>query len=242
MFKSVKTYLVIALIMLIAGSSFAGEYKKYQVKSGKVVYKMSGNAEGETITYWDDYGYKEVQFSKTKTKIWGMTNEENKTVLTLGSEVYTWKEGDDKVYKAANPAAEIWEEENYDEKDVEEFSFKAMESLGFKKTGEEKLDGKLCDVYEGMGKIWIWKKNGIGIKTDLTVMGIHIISDLVDMELDIKVDKKLFKYPENLTIVDETNMQEMMEEQDSSDEEMSPEEIEEAKEAAKQMLKGLFGK
>jgi len=226
--------------MLMVCSSYAEKFKKYKAKSGKIEYKLSGNAEGKSVTYWDEYGYKEVQISKTTTKVWGMTTEENKTVLTIGTDVWEWKEDDDKVSHITSPMAEIWEEENYDDKDMEELGKEMMDAMGFEKTGEEKFDGKLCDVYEGMGKIWIWKKHGIALKNDVKILGIQIISEATDININAKIDKKLFKYPKDRTIVTIENAHETM--GDDEDEEIDPEEIKEAQEAAKKMLKGLFGK
>ena len=240
MLRSMKTYVIFGLILLMVCSSYAEEFKKYKNKSGKIEYKLSGNAEGKTVTYWDDYGYKEVQITKTKTKIWGMTTEENKTVLALGAEVYEWKEDDDKVFKSESPLLEMWEDENYNQKDVENQSLEIMESMGFEKTGEEKIIGKLCDVYEGIGKTWVWKKVGVALKTDVNVLGIKIVSEATEIKLNFKVDKNLFKYPKDRTLVTVDNAQEVMGDED--DEEVNPEEIKEAQEAAKKMLKGLFGK
>jgi hypothetical protein len=239
MSRNLKMFFVLLTLCLMVTTIFAEKFKKYKNKSGMIEYKMSGNSEGKSVTYWDDYGYKEVMISQTKTKVWGMTNEENKTVLTIGAEVYEWKADDDKIFKSENPIAEIWEEKNYDEKDVEEFGKESMESLGFQKTGEENINGKNCEVWEGMGKIWIWKKNGIAIKNDVKIMGINVISEATDIQLDIKVKDELFELPEGRTIVTEENAREVMGEDE--DEEMSPAEIEEAKKATKEMLKGLFG-
>lgn len=202
MLKKIKVIMLMLVLLSLISNIYAEKFKRYKLKSGKIEYKLSGNSKGRTITSWDDYGYKEVQITETITKVWGMTTEEMKTILIIGSDVFEWKADDDKIYKTENPVSEIWEENEYDEKDIEEFSKETMNALGYEKVEDEKFDGKECEVWKGLGgKVWIWKKYQLPLKTDVKILGIQIISEAVDIKLDKKVEKSLFKYPKDRTVV-----------------------------------------
>ena len=200
--KKFNYFFLILFTLQFAITITAQDFRKYSKKSGHVEYKLSGDATGTNSIYWDDWGRKEVQIQKSKTTVWGMTNEEDKTTLMLGSEVYSWKEGENRIRKSENPMAKLWEEKHYTEKDIEKFSKESLETLGFKKTGEENLDGKNCEVYEGVGgKLWIWKENQIAIKTNVKILGINIASEATKIELDKSIDASLFEIPKNMEIV-----------------------------------------
>ncbi len=199
-------YTLLFTLLFIATIS-AQEFRKYGIKSGFIEYKLSGDASGTTTATWDDWGRKELQTSNSKTSIMGITNEENKTTLMLGTDMYSWVKGKNTIQKSKNPIADILGKEDYDENDLESFSKKSLKSLGYKKTGEETIDGKNCDVYEGMaGKMWLWKDNQIALKVDISLLGMSMISEVINMDLNKSVDASLFEIPKGMEIVEGENV------------------------------------
>jgi len=200
--KKLNYQFILLFTLLIAITITAQDFRRYGVKSGIIEYKLSGDASGTTTTTWDDWGRKEIQLQDTKTTILGMTTEESKTTLMLGTDVYTWKKDENQIHKTKNPIADILGKEDYNEKDLEGFSEKSLKSLGYKKTGEESIDGKQCDVYEGIaGKLWIWKKNKLALKVDVSLLGMSIITEATKINLDVSVDASLFELPKGMEIV-----------------------------------------
>ncbi|MFP4547228.1 MAG: hypothetical protein ACLFQM_03795 [Fidelibacterota bacterium] len=200
----IKRILSVAVIIMITISCiFAQNYTRFKSKSGIIEYTMTGTIEGKTTLYWDDYGYKSLNIHDTKTTIMGMSSKSNYKELTLGREIYSWEEENDYISKSENPFAEKWENENYNKKDFDEFNQKSLESLGYKKIGEEKIQGKNCEVWEGIGKIWVWKDQGVSMKTELNALGTSTLIEVADMKLNKKVNKDLFKYPGDKKIVEE---------------------------------------
>jgi len=227
--KNYQSVLLFTVAFFVTVS--AQNFKKYSKKSGHVEYKLSGDASGTTVTYWDDWGRKEVQIEDSKTTIFGMTNEQNKTTLMLGSELYTWKKGDNQIQKSVNPIAKTWEENNYTEKDIDKISKEMLEKGGFKKTGEETVDGKNCEIYEGVaGKLWIWKDNQVAIKTNMKLLGININSEATKIDLDASVPASVFELPKGMEIVEVQNANEQQTEK--------PQDVQSA---IKNLLKGNSG-
>ncbi|HKK81828.1 MAG TPA: hypothetical protein VJ909_06255 [Prolixibacteraceae bacterium] len=218
-----RLYILILVFGIVGISSAQKPFKKYPFKSGIIEYKMEGNAKGTQVLYWDEYGYREVSIEKSEAKIFGQTIVTNKTTLTLGSKLYEWSEGDTVIYESSNPIAETWEDGNYDEDDVEEFSLQTIESLGYEKTGSGMVVGKKCDIYDGLGKIWVWK--GLSLRTEVKMLGVKTIIAAESIKTNTHVPGSVFKIPSGMRAsknVVEDNMQEEYEE------EINPGEIKES--------------
>ena len=212
------------ILVLFTVSAHAQKYQKYYQKSGKLVQEIVGNSSGTVITYWDDFGYKEVKIEKTVTKMFGISTETNKTNLMIGSVMYEWEEKDDIVTKMTNDIAATWEKDNYTAKQVEDMSIATMKQLGYKKTGTEVILGKTCDLWEGIGKSWAWKN--INLKAVVKVMGITINYEPVSLSLAENVPHTLFELPKGKEVVNA--------------EDQIPDDGSEESIKAKNMLKNLF--
>lgn len=233
-----RKFLLSALVVLFAFASQAQKYRKYPYKSGKVEYLLSGNTTGKQITYWDQYGYNEVTIEETTTKMFGQTIVENSTTLILGNDQYEWNNTDDRVFKMSNPIAETWEENGYDDDDVQEFSIETMKALGYEKVGTETIQGKKCDLYTGMGKIWVWE--GLPLKTEIKLLGTVSIIEAKDIDTNCKVPSSVFDLPANREVVENMDFDTDSHQQhsESENEEIDPEEL---KEGVENALKNLFG-
>ncbi len=220
-----KQLLVLAIALLTINAANAQKYKKYYQKSGKLVQNITGNSKGTSVTYWDDYGYKEVKIEKTVTKMFGITSEDEKTSLMIGSKLYTWSEKEDKVTKMTNDIAQTWEQGNYTAEQVGAMSEATLKQLGYKKTGTEVLLGKSCDVWEGIGKSWAWKN--LNLKAVVKMMGVSITYEPVSLDLDSSVPSNVFDLPVGKEVVNA--------------EDQIPDDGSEDSKNAKKLMKSLFG-
>jgi hypothetical protein len=220
-----KQLLVLIIALLTINAANAQKYKKYYQKSGKLVQNITGNSKGTCTTYWDDYGYKEVKIENTVTKMFGITSEDKKTTLMIGSKLYTWSKNDDKVTKMTNDIAQTWEQKNYSAEQVGAMSEATLKQLGYKKTGTEVLLGKTCDVWEGIGKSWAWKN--LNLKAVVKMMGVSITYEPVLLDVESNVPSSVFELPEGKKIVNA--------------EDQIPDDGSEDSKNAKKMMKSLFG-
>lgn len=223
-------YIIVLVFGLVGFTNAQKPFKKYPFKTGVVEYKMEGSAKGTQVITWDDYGYKELTVEKSEMKVFGQVSKTNKSTLALGTKLYEWSDTDNKVYQTSNPIAESWDDEGLDAGEVEDYSIRMIEAMGYEKNGTETMLGKKCDVYKGMGKIWVW--NGLSLKTEISMMGVKSVITATNVETNIDVPSVLFELPagreistyNDLEIDDNTN---------NSDEEMEPDEI-------KNLLKSMF--
>jgi hypothetical protein len=196
-----KTKLIFILVVLLAFEGYAQNFKRYAFKSGIVQYKYKGKTTGTETLYFDDYGRKEAKYTHTVSKMFGVKTVEDKIVVLDGATVITYDENTGVSSKNINPLlSSLSEDDNFD---YEEFGLKTMESLGFKKIGTETVLGKDCDVWEGMGTIWVWK--GLAIKTEMNMMGVYFVISATDVKTDVAVPAKKFVIPADAVINKDVN-------------------------------------
>jgi hypothetical protein len=194
--KTTKTILLAALfaLFLAPGISFGQKNKSvfyYPVKTAYVEYVQSGTTNGTETLYVDNYGKQSARYSELTTKSFGSTTTTKQIMIQKDSVVYTI---DTEKKTGVKQTIHI------DPKDVEKWADTAEEiytDLGFKKTGEEAILGKPCDIWEGMSsKIWIW--NGLALKTEISIFGKTLI-EAKKVDVSGSIDKSKFEIPDGIT-------------------------------------------
>ena len=195
-----KIISVIVVFAVITGSSFAQkEAQMYKAKSGVIEYKLSGKATGTETLYFDNHGHREARFTESTTKILGMTTTENTLEIRRDSIMYNI-DLEDKTgtrvpipFNLANMTEKEWE-------DWEEWGYQMMDDLGFEKTGEGKVLGKKCEIWEGLGsKVWIWEN--LPLKTEVNMMGQWVI-EATKIDFNTRINPNKFKVPAGIEIMD----------------------------------------
>lgn len=197
-----KTFVIslLALYSLVAFSqSEKSNFKKYPFKSVIIEYKIEGKTNGTKTVYIDDYGYKEATYSKTVTKMMGMKTEENKADIIIGNKIYMVDLNSGQAHSSVSPIANYLSTNG---EDWEEIGREIFEQLGYEKLSNESFDGKNCEVWKGMNKIWIWK--GLLIKSETKMMGMKFDEISTDIKINASIPADKFIVPDNFKI-EETN-------------------------------------
>ena len=203
-----KTKLYLLFILFAIYSIVNGQdFKRYQFKSGKVVYKLSGMMTGTETMYFDDYGRKEVRFNESTIDMMGMKQKTNTQTITDGKYIYSINKQTNVAQKMENPIYSMFSKED----DLQKIGEDIMKKLGGRKIGSETVKGKDCDIWEVQklgGKIWVWKS--LAVKSEVNVMGMNMNQIAESIETNISVSPDLFKIPEGVTIQDMGSMNNMM--------------------------------
>ena len=202
-----KKLLLISALITIYSTTVGQDFKRYQFKSGKVVYKMTGVQTGTETLYFDDYGRKEVHFSDTVIDMMGVKQRSNTQTLIEGTYIYTIDKEKNTAQKMENPLNSMFSEED----DLQKVGEDIMKKMGGKKIGTETINGKKCDIWEVKkmgGKIWVW--NSLAIRTIVDIMGMKITQEAQSIETDIEVSPDLFKIPVGTEIQDIGKIENMM--------------------------------
>lgn len=196
-----KKIILISLLVSIAIS--AQDFKRYQFKSGKVVYETSGSMTGTETMYFDDYGMLELKETKATLEMMGIKQVTDTKVLMNGKWIYTIDKNSGEANKMENPLYSMFPEGG----DLEKVGEEMMINMGGKKIGSETLLGKECDIWEIkklMSKVWVWKS--IPIKSVVNMMGMNITQIATNVEVDISVSSDKFKIPEGVEFKDMGNI------------------------------------
>jgi len=193
------------LILVFAGFSMMSKLNAQQgmnlfkSKSGIIEYEYSGKSIGNETVYFDNHGNREARFKQTKTKMLGMTSEENTLTLRLDTVIYSI----DLVEKTGTRqviSIDVSKMSKEEIKEWEEWGRQMREDLGFEKTGEEQVLGRNCEIWEGMGsKIWVWEN--MTLKSEVNLMG-QWITEAKKIDLNVKIDPDKFKIPDGIQIQD----------------------------------------
>ena len=189
-----KLILIVLALFISSGMVFSQKIKRYQSKSGKIEYKWEGKIKGTTILYWDDYGDKETRKESTAMKILGMTTKSEKTSVTKSEWLYEWEKGKKTGTKVENPYLKYLKENP--NISYEELGRRTIEDLGYEKVGTETVFGKKCEVWAGIGKVWIW--NSIALKSEIN-MGFRAVQTVTSIDLNAKVPANVFDIPADVT-------------------------------------------
>ena len=202
-----KRLFFILMLTTLYSITIGQDFKRYQFKSGKVVYKMSGIQTGTETLYFDDYGRKEVHFNKSVIDMMGVKQKSNTQTIMEGKYIYTIDLEKNTGQKMENPLYEMFS----DEDDLQKVGEDIMKKMGGKKVGTETLNGKECEIWEVQkmgGKIWVW--NSLAIRTVVNMMGMNITQEAESIETDTDVSPDLFKIPKGIEIKDIGTIENLM--------------------------------
>ena len=198
--KYIYLLILVGLLTICIDGNAQNTKNMYKAKSGIIEFEMTGKTTGKEIMYFDDYGRKEATFSETTTKVLGMTSSENTLEIRKDSILYMIDLEEKTGIRTVIPfdPSEMTEEQM---KELEDTGKKMLSDLGFEKIGEEKILGRNCDIWEGLGtKIWIWEN--LSLKTEVNMMG-QWTTEAVKIDLNSRIDPGKFKVPAGIEMTNE---------------------------------------
>ncbi|MBN2484954.1 MAG: hypothetical protein JXB34_03170 [Bacteroidales bacterium] len=172
-----------------AGESAPAEKKRYEIKSGKVVY--NGPMGVIQTLYFDNYGALET--FTTELEMMGVKSKDCQ--IRRDGYQYSFKEGETTGTKSAWYTNDM----NYSKMDV-----KLMERYKVKDLGTETIAGKNCRKFSaefGSSPMTTWVWNNIMVKT-ITKMGNgEMVIEAASIE-ECPVDAAVFDIPETITFTE----------------------------------------
>jgi hypothetical protein len=194
--KTTRIFLATAIcgLFLVLSPSFGQKSNSiyyYPVKSAYVESVYSGQTTGTETMYMDRNGKESARYSELTTKSFGSTTKTKQIVIQKDSVFYTID---------PDKKTGLKQTIHIDPKDVEKWTKTAEQAwtdMGFKKTGEEVLIGKKCDIWEGMSsKIWVWQN--FALKTEMNIFGKTVV-EVKKIEVGVPIDQSKFEIPAGIT-------------------------------------------
>ncbi|MBL7967715.1 MAG: hypothetical protein JNK09_12000 [Prolixibacteraceae bacterium] len=193
--------LAIAVMASISLSAQTKKEKLYPFKTAVIEYTYEGNSTGTQTLYIDNYGWSQCKIEQTSSKAFGQKSETNKAEITKDFDIYSWDLKTKEGVKLRNTLAE--DLMNDPDFDPEEFGKKTMDMLGFKKTGNETINGKVCEVWKGLGgssTIWMW--NSLAMKSEVKMLGTKTIWTATTIKINEGVPAGKFVIPSDIKFAD----------------------------------------
>jgi len=191
-----KLYLINFIIIICFSFKAEGsDYRKYNDKSGRILYSYSGNTTGECLIIWDDWGQKEYKEDKYYHKAFGLETNVHMFSITLDQNIFSWNFSDSQFIKSKNRDYFDFKKLYNHEKSFEENFFFSLRNIGLKKVKRDFVNDKECELWESdaLGKNWIW--NTYSIKSIVTISVLKVEVNAVQIELNIPIDSNIFTLP-----------------------------------------------
>lgn len=199
-----KKIISLGIIVVLASNSLWAMEKLYDIKSGKITYKIdgSGNVMGQTMQkrgkkrlIFDHYGTHSLteKVVVDKQKIMGQENVTKTHTMTYFKEgiVYSVDFDTKEIYRTVNEGMVLMGGQG----NLNQRGEAMMKKMGGKKTGTDKVLGYTCDVWELMGtKQCLYK--GVPLKVESNMMGIINKEIAVEATFDVALSEKNFVLPD----------------------------------------------
>ena len=174
--------------------------KRYGVKSGVIEYEISGSQEGTKTIYFDDWGMRQAEYTRSVLSVGGFTKSLNLVNIIDGEYQYMINIDQKSGTKTRNPILKEIESLKF-EKGFNEFGEQMLLKMGAEKIGSDNFLGKDCNIYEMKKtgtKLWVW--NWITLKSETKSHGIDITTVAKKIDIDVSIPSSKFNVPEKVVL------------------------------------------
>lgn len=206
-----KKMLTLAILMTIALASTAQNedymnMKQFDVKSGKIEYKIEGKTKGIKTLWFDDYGRFQYEHTVTTTKMFGMTTKEERLRIRDKEWMYDLnlvdKTGTKMHVDQANEMLNVVTDATTDEQ-LKKFGEDVQKDMDIKDGGIETILGRQCKVTTS-GKLnskhWEYKRIPLKMSVDFGGMLGSSNEEAISFEENISIPASKFSVPSGFEI------------------------------------------
>lgn len=220
------------LTLMVTVSTLYAEVKRYEIKSGIIEYSVSGGGnmmgietkiEGKSKTLFKEWGAVELHDDTTKSVIMGREEHTRQTTKIDNGKVYI-ADYEQKIIVQYDPDTLLQSEY----KDLAKSAEEMMLSKGGTKTGEEKIQGYRCEVWE-TPQMKLWLHKGIMLRSEVNLMGVTHTTEATAIHLDASVSDEDLQLPDFPI----RTMEEHRKKNNSDMPQMTPEQIQQMQELMK---------
>lgn len=196
-----RKFILLSIILCFAFQvKSQNQAKRFAIKSGKIIYDLSGSTTGTKTIFFDNYGDKSHEHEKSVTvvKMFGTTDRTNVDKITImdGDKFWTVDNIEDKNMQGTLPFYKSSHQmvENMSEAEQKKMADDLLKTMGGQKLGTEEVLGYDCEKISVMGSYsWIYK--GIVLKSEVNVMGIVSNEVAIEFEKNPRLSSDLFEAP-----------------------------------------------
>lgn len=180
--------------------------KQFDVKSGKVEYKIEGKTKGTKTLWFDDYGRLQYEHTVTTTKMFGMTTKEDKLRIRDREWMYdidlAEKTGTKMKVQDGNEMIHTMTATQTDQQLIK-MGEDIQKDFEIKEMPSEMIIGKECKVHTSSklnSKHWEYKRIPLRITVDLGGILGSSNEEAIAMEENITIPESKFTPPSGIDI------------------------------------------
>jgi hypothetical protein len=206
-----KKALLLSIILTFTMGLFAQntklkDAKPFEIKSGKVEYKIDGKTKGTKTLWWDDYGRLQHEYKKTSTKMMGITTKEETLNIRSSEWMYSINLVDKTGTKTSVDEAMMLGEMlmgTTNEAELEKMGEDIKKDFDAKDVGTETILGHECIIME-IGKLngKHWRHKGVTLKMEIIMGGFlgNYLEEATSFDQNISVPASKFEVPAGIKI------------------------------------------
>lgn len=181
-----------------SAAMLADGFKRYEVESGIITYKLSGNMSSGTKTiYFDRWGLREASYEESVTKVFGLKQKSETISFLDGENMYNYDPKRNTYMRTKNTLVKPVADDMSDgEKNMTKGGKAFLEGMGGKQIGNETFIGKDCEIWElssMKSTNYIWK--GISLKATATLLGMTTEWEATDIQINVDVPEDKVTLP-----------------------------------------------
>ncbi|WP_425392241.1 hypothetical protein [Ekhidna sp.] len=172
----------------------AQDLKKYAISNAEIKYEITGDAEGEELMVFTDFGWTSLRQQTMTFELYGITSTQSVYEITNGDLVHRLNP-DDSTYITRKDFK--WSQQaSY--KSPDQVSEAILFSMGGSQQENQQLLNRACQVWSFEGKaiqeLWIW--NGLVLKRKAKLGDRNIETTATEINLDVIPEEELFSIPD----------------------------------------------
>jgi hypothetical protein len=212
--KTILSVMAIVFAMLGFAQEDYMNMKQFDVKSGKIEYKIEGKTKGTKTLWFDDYGRYQYEHTVTSTKMFGMTTKTESLKIRDKEWMYDInlvdKTGTKMHVDKANEMLNVTTDVTTDEQ-LKKFGEDVQKNMDIKDGGTETLLGRSCKVTTSgslNSKTCEYKRIFLKTTVDLGSMLGASNEEAISFEENISIPASKFTVPSGIPIqeIDFNNM------------------------------------
>ncbi len=205
--KSILTFMAITLTLIgLAQNDDYMNMKQFDVKSGKIEYKIEGKTKGTKTLWFDDFGRLQYEYTVTTTKMFGVTSKTESLKIRDREWLYdinlTDNTGTKMHVNQVNQMLNVTTDATTDEQ-LKKFGEDVQKDMDIKDGGTETILGRTCKVTSSgklNSKTWEYKR--IFLKTTADFGGMLGTSneEATSFEENVSIPASKFTVPAGIAI------------------------------------------
>lgn len=182
------------VFVVAAGRVWADDgQRRYETKSAVIEFAITGDIQGSETAYIDDFGGKEVRFSKYMLNLTGHDQEQDRVMLREGDiltnvDLIRMKSLRIDLTKEMTPGLNI----HLTGKEMADYTPEGLKKMRAVYVGEESVAGKTCKRYDLPfldAKLWVYKNIALRYKSNTKGFIVEYLATAIKEGIDIPADK-----------------------------------------------------